>query len=141
MKKYLAAAVVAVMVFAFAAFAASLDVTAPTLQVGQTAEGELECTENADITAWYYNDHIDPGTVSGATIVLDDDHTCAGDRLYLSVLDADGDTIATESKVLGADRTIQIGLPNNSFLVDADQSGAIPAADVYGARIAIDQGW
>jgi len=48
MKKYLAAAVVAVMVFAFAAFAASLELDAGTLAFGQDDVGD--CGGVADIT-------------------------------------------------------------------------------------------
>jgi len=46
MKKYLAAAVVAVMVFAFAAFAASLDVDAGTLAAGQDDVDDCGGTAN-----------------------------------------------------------------------------------------------
>ena len=140
MKKYLVASVVAVMVFAFAAFAASLNVTAPTLQFGATADGELVCTENADITAWLYNDHLEGGPVSGATIELDDGHECEGDRLYLSVLGEDGEVLANNSTVIGTGSTLQLGIPDDSALADATNSD-ISSADVYGAQIGIDQGY
>ena len=147
MKKYLAAAAVAVMVFAFAAFAASLNVTAPTLQAGQTAEGELECTENAEIVAWFFNDHLVPATVSGAVIELDEDHTCEGDRLYLTLLDdEDGVLVAAASAdgqgvPIGSGSSVTIGIPDHTFLGDASLPGGIPASDVYGVQIGIDQGF
>ena len=48
MKKYLAAAVVAVMVFAFSAFAASLNLDGGVLQAG--SDLDLTCTEAATVT-------------------------------------------------------------------------------------------
>ncbi|MFP4150064.1 MAG: hypothetical protein ACLFV0_11310 [Nitriliruptoraceae bacterium] len=50
MKKYFAAAIVAVMVFAFSAFAAELDVEAGVLQAG--VYDELTCTEDDAIVSW-----------------------------------------------------------------------------------------
>ena len=153
MKKYLAAAVVAVMVFAFAAFAASLSVTAPTLQVGQTAEGELECTDNADIVAWMYNDIN--GTVDGARVQFDDDHTCEGDRVYVTPLDVDGDILANIGGAAYSTGSVLVDAAHyhagtDSYLVifgtttgytgfDADNH-PVWAEELYGARVGIDQG-
>jgi hypothetical protein len=140
MKKYFIASVVAVMAFAFAAFAASLNVTAPTLQFGETASGELICTENADVVAWFYNDHLAGGPVNGASIQLDADHTCEGDRLYLTVVGEQGNILANSSVVIGSSRTVTVGIPNAAALNDASLSN-ISSADVYGVRIGIDQGF
>jgi hypothetical protein len=140
MRKYFIASVVAVMAFAFAAFAASLNVTAPTLQFGETAASELICTENADVVAWFYNDHLAGGPVNGASIQLDENHDCDGDRLYLTVVDQDDNILANSSVVIGESRNVTVGIPNAAALTDGSLSN-ISSADVYGVRIGIDQGY
>jgi hypothetical protein len=55
MKKYIAAGAVAIMVFAFSAFAASLTVNAGPLQAGITAD--LKCADSVDVTYETNNDH------------------------------------------------------------------------------------
>jgi hypothetical protein len=95
MKKYLAAAVVAVMVFAFAAFAASLNVNAGTLQSG--VDHDLACAETADIT---YAHHVDyhhqanDAWVTEFTVTFDSED-CVGNTMYLTVgsdAEFDGDS-------------------------------------------------
>jgi hypothetical protein len=54
MKKYIAAGAVAIMVFAFAASAASLSVNGGVLQAG--ADNDLTCTDDADVTYTTSND-------------------------------------------------------------------------------------
>jgi hypothetical protein len=157
MKKYFIASVVAVMAFAFAAFAASLNVTAPTLQVGQTATGELECADNATIVAWMYNDLN--GSVDGARVQLSNDdaspHACDGDRLYVTPLNSGGTILANIGGGGYSTGSIEVSAANyhagtDSYLVifgtTTGYTGFNPAvhpvdgASLYGARIGIDQG-
>jgi hypothetical protein len=60
MRKYLIAGAVAVMVFAFAAFAASLTVNGGTLQAGQTED--LTCTDETNVA--FANNWNDPNSAA-----------------------------------------------------------------------------
>ena len=166
MRKYLAAAVVAVMVFAFAAFAASLNVTAPVLQVGETAEGELECADTVEITAWMYDDVS--GTIDGARLSVinadgseqdgDPGDDCFEERLMLTALDDQGSILFTVggnqargSVEIHEDNfhsdvgfTVAFGLsdpgPLNHYATAAggfDVDDKVDASLVEGARVAI----
>lgn len=87
MKKYLIASVVAMMAFAFAAFAASLTVNAGTLQAGE--DTNLQCAENATI-AWGNTNNSDTGggfVVQGLSV--DFDGACDGKFAYVALGDAD----------------------------------------------------
>ena len=85
MKKYLAAAVVAVMVFAFSAFAATLNVDGGTLQSG--IDRDLTCAESADVTYDHhvdYHDQADDAWVESFTITFDSED-CIDKTLYFTV--------------------------------------------------------
>jgi hypothetical protein len=158
MKKYLIASVVAMMAFSFAAFAASLNVTAPTLQVGQTADGALECADNAEIVAWMYNDlngSVDGARVRLSTDDVDTDHTCDGDRLYVTPLNQAGTILAnigggaySTGSILVDDANYHAG--TDSYLVIFGTTTAytghnasvhpVDGGSLYGARVGIDQG-
>jgi hypothetical protein len=100
MKKYFIASVVAVMAFAFAAFAAQLTVNAGTLQSG--VDRNLACAETADIT---YAHHVDyhhqagDAWVSDVVVTFDDD--CLGNTMYLT-LGSDAEFDAGSNDGLGA---------------------------------------
>jgi len=84
MKKYLAAAAVAVMVFAFSAFAASLDVKAGSLAAG--SDNVNDCGGIADLT---YTTEVAVGSgghqfwVDTVTATFGDD-SCDGERASIS---------------------------------------------------------
>jgi hypothetical protein len=84
MKKYLIASVVAMMAFAFAAFAASLSVNGGVLQSG--VDADLTCAESANVT---YDHHVDyfhqamDAWVEEFYITFDED--CTGNTMYFTV--------------------------------------------------------
>ena len=141
MKKYLAAAVVAVMVFAFAAFAASLNVTSTNLQVGETAEGALECTDGAHVYAWGYHDGTGEITFVRVALVKDDDtldtdHDCDGESLMVTPLDADGGYADSTGTGVRGEKALVEG--QAEYWVDL--TSPVSAEDIHGVRIAIEQG-
>jgi hypothetical protein len=137
MKKYLIASVVAVMAFAFAAFAASLNVTAPVLQAGETEAGALECAGSATVVAWFYNDF--DGSVDGVRVALNEGHTCTADEmLHVTPLKADGTWIDgnTRGQIMLDPST---AYAPNKWIVNSSP-GPVDAGLIYGVRIGIDQG-
>lgn len=142
MRKYLIAGAVAVMVFAFAAFAASLNVTANTLQVGETAEGELECTDGVHVYAWFYNDQT--GDVDGVRLALLDDqdepdtgHTCDGDWIMVTPL-AENGTYADSTVATGNRGVKELKDGQAEYVVNFTEP--LPAEDIYSVRVGIEQG-
>ena len=138
MRKYLVAGMVAVMVFAFAAFAASLNVTANTLQTGETLSGELECTDGVHVYAWFYNDLT--GDADGVRLALldsngepDTGHSCAGDEIYVTPRAADGGYV--ENNNIGRATLIA---DEAEYVVNFNSP--LPAADIESVRVGIDQG-
>ena len=85
MKKYLAAAVVALMVFAFSAFAATLSVDAGNLQAGQ--DNVDRCADS--VTLDYGTDVGGDGQFYVHTITLSFDEAadCDGNFAYLAIFD------------------------------------------------------
>jgi hypothetical protein len=157
MRKYLIAGAVAVMVFAFAAFAASLNVTANSLQVGETAQGALECADNADIVAWMYNDTN--GSVDGARVQLSNNdespHSCDGDRIYVTPLNSAGTLLpnigggsySTGSILVdsanyhaGTDSYLVIFGTTTGYTGFNASTHPVSGELLYGARVGIDQG-
>jgi hypothetical protein len=143
MKKYFAAGAVAVMVFAFAAMAASLNVSAPTLQVGETEEGALSCVDAVDVIAWGYNDYT--GKVTRATVQAVNNR-CDAETLFLTLLDEDGNRLSAGGHNGQAFLTENLGDKNDdSFFVDLTRgdAGAEAGVDgdvIGGVRFGIDQG-
>ena len=97
MKKYLAAAVVAVMVFAFAAFAAELNVNAGTLQAG--SDTELTCSDGVEVL----NYAVESDTLEVHFARLSGFEDCDGEKLIIRWNDADGDEIERQVFTLDAD--------------------------------------
>lgn len=131
MKKYFAAAAVAVMVFAFAAFAATLNVNAGSLQAGEAVD--LDCLEEANVAAWGYHDA--PGDVETryATIDLVGNGCADGEHMHVILLDSNQEELAraTNSPQLIA------GVGDEKIQFDfAD----VHPKDVDGIRIGVDQG-
>jgi hypothetical protein len=83
MKKYLIASMVAVMAFAFAAFAASLDVTADRLAAGTD---NVACAENADVS-WTTSNDDQGHWVMGFDIAFSDT-SCDGEYVNVAIFDA-----------------------------------------------------
>ena len=88
MKKYVAAAVVAVMVFAFAAFAASLNVDGGVLQAG--VDDDLTCADTANVT---YSHHASEGLFWVTDVHVSFDEDCDGNTMYLAITDVGGVTV------------------------------------------------
>jgi hypothetical protein len=133
MKKYFAAGAVAIMVFAFAAFAASLNVQASVLQAGETEAGALECASDANVFAWFYNDF--DGSVDGVRVALDEGHTCDGEMIHVTPLDADGKSLDgnTRAQVITEDGT-------DIYVANFPAAHRPQAEDIEGVRVGIDQG-
>ena len=91
MKKYLAAAVVAVMVFAFSAFAASLTVNGGTIQAG--SDMDLRCMDEANVLAWVYRDAPPPTAVESVRIGTVNEDCQDGEVLHLILVDEDGNQV------------------------------------------------
>lgn len=87
MKKYLAATAVAVMVFAFSAFAAQFTVNAGVLQWG--SDTNLTCTENVNVSFSVHEG--DAGGVLGQSgwrdVILTGLDGCEGTTAYVRVFD------------------------------------------------------
>lgn len=79
MKKYLAAAAVAVMVFAFSAFAASLNLDGGVLQAGENTD--LTCTDQEVPVRWIIDNN--DGLVYGAHVAVPE--SCYGNKLYFNM--------------------------------------------------------
>jgi hypothetical protein len=86
MKKYLIAATVAVMVFAVSAFAASLDVSAGTLQAGQD---EIDkCVNEPDVVdVSYMPATLNDGVYEIDEIELDNKGNCVGMAFQVAITD------------------------------------------------------
>lgn len=86
MKKYLIAATVAVMVFAVSAFAASLDVSAGTLQAGQD---EIDTCVNAPdvVDVKYEAATLNDGVYEIDEIELDNKGKCVGMAFQVTITD------------------------------------------------------
>jgi hypothetical protein len=144
MKKYIAAGAVAIMVFAFSAFAASLDVDAGVLQAGQTDPGDLECVAGVSVVAWGYNDYT--GKVTRVTLQADQ-NDCDGEFLYLTLLDDSGNRLQGHGHD-GQSVVVQdFGDKNDDqFFVDLTRGNpaadaGVDASSIGGVRIGIDQGF
>lgn len=85
MKKYVVASVVAVMVFAVAAFAASLNVDSGVLQAG--VDDDLTCAENATVA---YSHHSSDGLFWVTDVHVTFDQDCSGNTMYLAITDVGG---------------------------------------------------
>jgi hypothetical protein len=90
MKKYFIASVVAVMAFAFAAFAASLTVNAGTLQAG--TDSNLKCADQVDLV-WNTSNDWNGHWVGDVTLRFLDESgaltgACNGERANLAIFDA-----------------------------------------------------
>lgn len=104
------------------------------LQVGQT--DVPECTERADVVAWGYNDHLPDGNLSAVSVQLDTDHTCDGETMYVTLIRENGSTYPAKLVTLTQAQSrykVIVGPPEGPGAI-------IPAADVAGVRIGIDQG-
>ena len=87
MKKYIAAAAVAVMVFAFAAFAATFELNDSVLAVG---EGDVTDCGDIEVVSWGLE--TDDGTVDSVRLDVKD---CTDDEvLFVRVLDEDDNRIS-----------------------------------------------
>jgi hypothetical protein len=145
MKKYFIASVVAVMAFAFAAFAASLNVTAGNLQAGDTQPGALECADEAIAYVWGYNDHVTPTTVDNVGIALRNSdgtpHGCAGEWLSVNLLDEDGNIIYPGPGQIRVGKVAVAGEDQGRFTMPGADAAAKPKVeDIYGVRVGIEQG-
>jgi hypothetical protein len=145
MRKYLIAGAVAVMVFAFAAFAAQLTVTAPTLQAGETQPGALECVDAVNVAAWGYNDYT--GKITHVTLQAVNNDCDDDEFLYLTLLDNNNERLfghGHDSQAFVVQDFSQKG--NDPFTIDVTRGN--PAADagvdasaIGGIRVGIDQGY
>ncbi len=110
MKKYFAAAAVAVMVFAFAAFAASLDVDGGTLQAGSD---DLACAEAVFLTYdWGATEDNPDHYIQEIVADLNDpagaseDLVCEGKYVQLDVRDANGELIGASHEQISSGRAV-----------------------------------
>lgn len=144
MKKYFAAGAVAVMVFAFAAFAATLNVDGGVLQLG--ADRDLTCTDQADVRFTGYetdSSTSQPGFINVQVSGLDD---CGGQELFVEVFDGDQDRIwssrpATQS-INSSTMTfsVDVGEYDSGYELRATDGNArkmLGAEDVSGTRVKI----
>lgn len=89
MKKYFIASGVAVVAFAMAAFAASLNVDGGTIQSG--TDNDLKCTDNVEVVAW----GVDKGKSAGVRLDAGTLSGCADSvQLHVYALDGNGTPIA-----------------------------------------------
>jgi hypothetical protein len=93
MKKYFIASMVAVMAFAFAAFAASLTVNGGVLQAG--SDTDLTCTDRVEVDfVGFEGDAVDSNgkRVGGGftTVTLDGLDDCEGAFVYTRIFDNEG---------------------------------------------------
>ena len=142
MKKYIAAAAVAVMVFAFAAFAASLTVNAETLQAGETESGDLSCVDEVSVTAWGYNDYT--GKVTFARVTADGNDCGSEENLYMTLLNNEGERLLEGGHDGEAVVVSDFGSKgDDEFVIDltgGDQSAdaGVDAAAIGGVRMGVD---
>jgi hypothetical protein len=120
MKKYIAAAAVAVMVFAFTAFAAQMTIFDSVLATG---DGNVKACD-AQVASWGLE--TDTGSVKSVRLTTD----CTEDEvLFVRILDGAGNTIANSGEYrVGSDVFQQDGTQIVRF-------PAVQAADVEGIRI------
>lgn len=135
MKKYLIASVVAMMAFAFAAFAASLIVNAGTLQAGE--DRDLECLDEANVAAWGYDDTHATALVYVDIVTVGEN--CTNDEvMHLILLNSSGSQLARGNSANNPtkDYADLDGTARYRF----DFSPSVDVQDVYGVRIGVDQG-
>jgi hypothetical protein len=122
MKKYLVAATVAVVVFAISAFAASLNVTAGTLQAGHDAIDK--CIENSEeAVAVSYGEATydeDAGKWTVEEVTVDHGGDCAGLAYQVLVADTDGKSLASEGGTFDPDETVQTAKVEFAASFDAE---------------------
>jgi hypothetical protein len=125
MKKYLVAAVVAVMVFAFAAFAAPLNVGDSVLAAG---EGEVTDCGPIDVKSWGV-DAEPGGEVSFVRLAVGD---CTEDHvLFASALDVDGNQLTRSGEYRIGSNTDGNGWEQVAF------QGSFPPEDIHGLRVTV----
>jgi len=93
MKKYLITAAVALMVFATAAFAASLNVDGTVLQAGQ--DSDLTCANNA-VVGWQ-TQTVGNGEFAVTRITVTFDEGCNGNYGYVAVFSSVGPGGSTQT--------------------------------------------
>jgi hypothetical protein len=131
MKKYVAAAAVAVMVFAFSAFAASLNVDGGVLQSG--IDRDLTCAETAKVTYDHHVAYSDPNFndayITAVNVEFDDaNDACVGSLIFLTIEGANGVSgMAVDQIVPGV----------NSFPLAGGPSTWPSIADVTGVSVTV----
>jgi hypothetical protein len=135
MKKYFAAAVVAVMVFAFAAFAASLNVNAGTLAAGQDDVGD--CGGEALITYdhhWGFGGGPEAAYVQAFTITFDED---CSDNIALFHVDGPNDADGMVSVLISGD-SVTIPVSNgNVDLTDWGGGEGVNVEDIESVNVTV----
>ena len=139
MKKYLAAAAVAVMVFAFSAFAAALDVDGGTVQAGM--DTDLACFEDAELSYATGYDQSEgspteePFLVMAITVSLSGgDSDCINDDLRGHLKVNDGGAEGTASSRVGPHGYAIVPLED----VDATAGTASFTVEVDGDRLPVE---
>ena len=134
MKKYLAAAVVAVMVFAFAAFAASLNVDDSTLASGSAdVEG---CDGTAEIEEWVTHlsqdgsYHVQGLTITGL-------ENCDGNDAIVAFINDAGSPLAGPPGT-GYYQAVGEDVANEEVSVTGfAPAGFPPVSDIYGVTVLV----
>jgi hypothetical protein len=141
MKKYFAAGAVAIMVFAFAAFAASLNVNAGPLQAGVTTD--LKCADSVEVTYQTSNDN-NGFWVGGVSLQFKDadgvTDNCDGHEAAVALLKSGVGESPTQQIAFG----ITDGISDGEGFIDF-QDGAVRADEVNHVQVLMGEqgtpGW
>ena len=132
MKKYLAAAVVAVMVFAFAAFAASLNVGDSVLAAGQ---GDVGTCSSDDVPVHSWGAEIDSGETQWVIFDRDDFTDCLDSEdhvIFVQVHDEGGTEVGRSGEISFDD------IPAHAERLRVDFQTPYPLTeDIYEIRVLV----
>lgn len=137
MKKYFIAAVVAMVAFAMAAFAASLTVNAATIQAGE--DTDVDCVDEANVAAWGYDDTSSTALKYVTVDTINEDCT-NNEVMHLILLDSSGHQLARGDADDNPTKPYAelVGTGNQQYKFNF--SPDVDVRDVEGVRIGIDQG-
>ena len=129
MKKYLAAAVVALMVFAFSAFAASLNVGNSILAAG---EGDVTACNDADLNVVSWGAEVDDFTVNNVSFDPAGLEGCGDDEvIFVQAHDDDGDEVGRSGELRVGD------LSATATRVTVPFQEPVNIEDVYALRVVV----